>query len=233
MEPTNPIAAATHRNPYPYYEALLGGPSLYFDEELRMWVAAHAHSVSQIFADPSCRVRPMAEPVPAALEGQPAGEIFRHLVRMVDGGHHDQPKLVLERALAAIPAAEVVTRARLAAEQSLPAILDAEALTAWVYETPVAVVAALLGVSAAERSTLASEVRDFVACLSPLSTPGQLVNASTAALRLRSRLQFVLDSTEPNSGSLVSNVIRQAANAGWTGRAAIVANVVGLLSQTY
>jgi hypothetical protein len=36
MEPTNPIKAVTHRDPYPYYARLLAGPPLYFDEELRL-----------------------------------------------------------------------------------------------------------------------------------------------------------------------------------------------------
>jgi cytochrome P450 len=233
MEPTNPIAAVAHGNPYPYYGSLLDGPSLYFDQELRMWVAAHASSVSQVFADPSCRVRPAAEPVPAALEGRPAGEIFRHLVRMIDGDRHDQPKLALERALSSIPATEVVTRANRTAEQRLPATLEPQALTAWVYETPVAVVADLLGLPADERSTIACEVRDFVACLSPLSTPDQLVNANTAALRLRSRLQGVLDSVEHNSDGLMSQALSSSRNVGWTDNAAVVANLVGLLSQAY
>jgi len=69
VEPTNPIAAASHPNPYPYYHSLLDGPPLYFDGEIGMWVAAHAASVARVFADRSCRVRPAAEPVPAALQG--------------------------------------------------------------------------------------------------------------------------------------------------------------------
>jgi cytochrome P450 len=233
MEPTNPIAAVTHANPYPYYESLLDGPSLYFDQELRMWVAAHANSVSQVFLDPCCRVRPVAEPVPAALEGRPAGEIFRHLVRMIAGDRHDRAKLALERALSSIPATEVVTRANQTAEQTLPATLVPEALTAWVYETPVAVVADLLGLPPDERSTIACEVRDFVASLSPLSTPDQLVDANTAALRLRSRLQDALDSLEHTSDGLMSRALSSSRNVGWTNKDAIVSNLVGLLSQSY
>jgi cytochrome P450 len=233
MEPKNPIAAASHPNPYPYYDLLLDGPPLYFDPEIRMWVAAHANSVSQVFAERSCRVRPVAEPVPAALDGRPAGEIYRHLVRMTDGDRHDQPKLSLQRALSAIPETDVALRATVTAEQILPASLDAEALTAWVYETPVAVVADLLGLPTDERSAIARDVRDFVTCLSALSTPDQLENANAAALRLRSRLEDVLRSVEPNSDSLVSRIVGSAQNLGWTDKTAVVANLVGLLSQTY
>lgn len=233
MKPTNPINAVTHRDPYPYYGSLLAGPPLYFDEELRLWVAAHATTVSEVFASQACRVRPITEPVPVALDGLPAGEIFRHLVRMTDGSRHDPPKLALERALASIPATEVATQARQAAARALPAAIDPAALTAWVFDTPIAVVADLLGFPAVERSAIVNWTREFVACLSPLSTPEQLATASAAASRLQSRIQSVLSSIEPNSGSLVSRVRAHAGSVGWIDNASIVANLVGLLSQTY
>ncbi len=233
MEPTNPIAAASHPNPYPYYDSLLDGPPLYFDQEIRMWVAAHANSVSQVFAERSCRVRPVAEPVPAVLDRRPAGEIFSHLVRMIDGDRHDQPKLALQRALSSISESEVITRSTQTAEFELPTILDPDALTAWVYETPVAVVADLLGLPTDDRSAIARDVRDFVLCLSSLSTPDQLENANAAALRLRSQLQDALGAIQRNSDSLVSRVLASAQNVCWTDNASIIANLVGLLSQTY
>ena len=34
MNPTDPIAAVTHRDPYPYYAALVDGPPLAFDATL-------------------------------------------------------------------------------------------------------------------------------------------------------------------------------------------------------
>jgi cytochrome P450 len=233
MEPMNPIVAASHPNPYPYYDSLLDGPPLYFDQEIRMWVAAHANSVSQVFAERSCRVRPATEPVPAALDGRPAGEIFVHLVRMIDGDRHEQPKLALQRALSSISESEVVTRSTQAAKWEPPATLDPDGLMAWVYETPVAVVADLLGLPTDERSAVASDVRDFVLGLSTLSTPDQVDNANAAALRLCSRLQDSLGSIERNSDSLVSRVLDSAQNVGWTDNASIIANLVGLLSQTY
>lgn len=233
MEPTNPIAAASHPNPYRYYVSLLDGPLLHFDEGIGMWVAAHAGSVAQALGDPCCRVRPAVESVPAALDGRPAGEIFRHLVRMVDGDRHDQPKLALQRALSSVPATDVVARARATAEQTLPATLDAEALTAWVYQTPVAVVADLLGFPSDERWAIASEVRDFVACLSALSTPNQLDRANAAALGLRWRLQEVFGAIDLTCDGLVARVLAGAQGVGWTDNAAVVANLVGLLSQTY
>ncbi len=175
----------------------------------------------------------MAEPVPAALEGRAAGELFRHLVRVNDGDRHAQPKLVLQRALSSLQAPVTDSRARATAEQLLPASLDAEALTAWVYETPVAVVAELIGFSADEQSEMARDVRDFVACLSALSTTDQLATASGAAQRLRSRLGKTLTALQPTSDSLASHILADAQNSGWIDEEAIVANLVGLLSQTY
>jgi cytochrome P450 len=233
MEPTNPINAVTHRNPYPYYERLLTGPPLYFDDELRLWVAARATTVSEVFASEACRVRPMTEPVPAALDGAPAGEIFAHLVRMTDGTRHDQPKLVLERALASIPAAVVATQSRHAATGALPTTIEPAALTAWAFDTPITVIADLLGFPADERSAIADWTREFVACLSPLCTPEQMSTASAAASLLQSRMQSLLDSIEPNSGSLISRVRGHAASVGWVDDASLVANLIGLLSQTY
>jgi len=233
MEPTNPIKAVTHCDPYPYYARLLAGPPIYFDEELRLWVAARATMVSEVFASQACRVRPVAEPVPAALDGLPAGEILSHLVRMTDGSRHDQPKLALERALAAIPASEVEVRARHAATRAVPPSLDPAALNAWVFNTPIAVVSNLLGFSADEQSAIVDWTRQFVACLSPLSTPEQLSTAGAAAAQLRSRMHSLLDSIEPDSDNLISSVQDQAASAGWVDNASIVANLIGLLSQTY
>ncbi len=233
MHPTNPIAAASHLNPYPYYQSLLDGPPLYFDQEMQMWVAAHASSVARVLADRSCRVRPVAEPVPAALDGRAAGDIFRHLIRMNDGNRHDQAKLVLQRALSSLPVPVTDSQATATAEQLLPATLDAKTLTAWVYQTPVAVVAELIGFPTNERCAIARDVRDFAACFSALSTPEQLDDASAAAQRLRSRLSDTVASLQPTSDNLASHILADAQRVGWTDRGAIVANLVGLLSQTY
>lgn len=233
MEPTNPIAAVSHPNPYPYYHSLLDRPPIYFDQELRMWVAAHASSVAQVFAARSCRVRPVAELVPAALYGRAAGEIFRHLVRMNDGDRHDRQKLVLQQALSSLPALVVASQAMATAEQLLPTTLDAEALTAWVYATPVAVVADLIGLPTHERSAIAHDVQHFVACLCALSTPEELDSASAAAQRLLARLNDTLASLQQKPASLASRILATAHSIGWIDKEAIAANLVGLLSQTY
>jgi cytochrome P450 len=233
MEPTNPINAVTHPDPYPYYERLLAGPPLQYDPELRLWVAVRATTVSAVFANQACRVRPTAEPVPSALNGLSAGDIFSDLVRMTDGSRHDQPKLTLERALASIPAAEIEASSRRAAARAVPATMEPEALGAWTFDTPVTVIADLLGFQADERSAIVVWTREFVACLSPLSTPEQLSTASRAASLLQCRMLSMLQSGEPKSDSLISRLRIESERVGWVDSASIVANLIGLLSQAY
>jgi cytochrome P450 len=79
---------------------------------------------------------------------------------------------------------------------------------------------------------MAREVRDFVACLSASSTPRQLDHASAAAQRLRSRLDGSLALQKTGDG-LAARIVADARSVGWVDRDAIVANLVGLLSQTY
>lgn len=86
--PADPIAAATHPDPYPYYADLVGWKPFDFDERLGLWVAASAEAVTAVLSTPSARVRPVAEPVPPTLAGCPAGDIFGRFLRMRDGRAH-------------------------------------------------------------------------------------------------------------------------------------------------
>lgn len=233
MEPKNAIDAVTHRDPYPYYARLLAGPPLQYDNELGLWIACHATTVSEIFTNATCRVRPSTEPVPAKISGAPTGDIFGSLIRMNDGAPHDQPKLALAPALASLHLADVEVHAQCIARRSVPIAADPKALSKWMLHTPVAVVADLLGFADEAQATLATWTREFVACLSPLSTPEQLTAASTAASLLQSRMQSLLQSTQPQSESVLARVRAQAEAVGWSNSTAIIANLIGLLSQTY
>ena len=54
-----------------------------------LWVASGAQLVEEVLSHPALRVRPLAEPVPAAIAGGSAGEVFGALVRMNDGARHN------------------------------------------------------------------------------------------------------------------------------------------------
>lgn len=230
--PDHPIHAVSHRDPYPYYASLLARPALFHDARLGVWIAARAATVAEVFDNPACRVRPLAEPVPLALLGSSAGEVFRQLVRMNDGPAHTSGKGVLERALAGVPASRVRARTRAIVSQALPQSDTPTDLNAWVFNTPVSVVADLLGSSPSGIPAIVASVRDFVRCMAPSSDGAQLVKASLAA----SALQYALGSQRRvalDDDSLMSRVCRQARIANWTDDSALLANLVGLLSQTY
>src|SRR5260221_12595368 len=80
--PDNPIAAAPHRDPYPYYARLVADEPLYRDDALGLWVASSADPVDAVLTSRLCRGRPPTEPVPPPLPGSPAGGPFRHRVRL-------------------------------------------------------------------------------------------------------------------------------------------------------
>jgi len=229
--PDHPIHAVSHRDPYPYYASLLDRPALFHDVRLGAWVAARAATLAEVFGNPACRVRPLAEPVPLALLGSPAGEVFRRVVRMNDGKAHALGKGVLERALAGLPANRVVARTRAVASQALPKADTPADLDAWIVDTPVSVVAELLGLAPAGVPPIVASVRDFVRCLSPSSDDAQLAKASVAA----NTLQDSLDAQRRIAladDSLMNQICHQARIANWTDDAALLANLVGLLSQT-
>ncbi|HEY2675438.1 MAG TPA: cytochrome P450 [Steroidobacteraceae bacterium] len=232
MDPKSPVDAVTHRDPYSYYERLLADSALQYDERLQLWIASQAATVSEVFANPACRVRPMSEPVPANLAGSSSGEIFGQLVRMNDGAKHERPKLTLGRALASLPDADVKMRAQRIAARTLPSATDMAALSSWLIDTPLAILADLLGFAGHEAAMLAAWTREFAACFSPLSTADQLSAGSKAASALGSKMQSLLRSTPARCDSLVARVRTEADVAGWCDANAIVANLVGTLTQT-
>jgi cytochrome P450 len=233
MNPTDPIAAVTHRDPYPYYATLVDGPPLAFDATLGLWVASRAASVTAVLGHPACRVRPLDAPVPPALRGTTAGALFGELVRMNDGAlRHDVPKLALRAAFAPIDADALRERAARLAGDRLRASHDADALNAWCMTVPVCAVADLLGFDESQLDDIAARVVDFVAALSPLSDDAALARASDGAWELLDRMTERVAHTRAHDGSLVAAIQQAARAAGWHASGALVANLVGLLSQT-
>ena len=227
--PADPVAAATHADPYPCYAALRNGPPLAWNEQLRLWVASRADVIEQVLqAHGALRVRPAAEPVPRAIMGSPAGEVFGHLVRMNDGAAHQAHRPALQRALAGLDLDAVyastlqVARRVLAQQQSL-----SEAL----FSMPVQSVAHLLGFADDALPQVDRWMRDFVACLSPLSTPEQLQRASTAAAQLMARFEALAAGNAPRHGTLLAAVLAEGSGDAPPSRS-LLANLAGLLSQT-
>lgn len=198
----------SHHDPYPYYRSLQEGPALLFDAGLKLWIASRAEVIREVMDNPDCVVRPLEEPVPKVIAGSSAGALFAQLVRMNEGAAHAGPKLAIAQALAAVDLARAARRtAHFATMLEGP---DGESITRWMFDLPTYVVADMLGLDETELPRVARWTADFVRCLSPLSTPQQLANASTAA------------------HALIASFAPRMQPA-----AACPANRVGLLSQTH
>ncbi|QOF78188.1 cytochrome P450 [Variovorax sp. 38R] len=226
--PADPVAAATHADPYPYYATLRDGPPLAWHDGLRVWVASRADVVTQVLqAHGALRVRPAAEPVPRAIVGSPAGEVFGHLVRMNDGPAHQAHRPALQRALAGLDR-HTAHAAAINAARQLPAHTQ---LSDALFSLPVRAMAHLLGFDDASLPQVDRWMRDFVACLSPLSNADQLQAASAAAGELMPRFEALSANASPRDGTLLAAVLAESAASAPLSRA-LLANLVGLLSQT-
>ncbi|MCU1781983.1 cytochrome P450 [Pseudomonas sp. 13B_2.1_Bac1] len=221
-----PFEAATHADPYPYYAYLRRRGGLFFDADLRLWIASSANAVEALLGHPDCRVRPPDEPVPAAIAQGAAGMIFARLMRMNEGPQHMCPRMAIEPALAAVETERI---AGLVAR--LVETLPVEHLDELMFTVPVCVIAALIGFPPSQLQDVARLTQDFVACLSPLSDEIQLDSAHGAATRLRQLFSALLSDAH-DSSRFLSHVQSACAATAWRDREALIANLIGLLSQT-
>ena len=228
-EPTSPIGATGHPNPYPYYARLRSGPALTYHEDLRLWVASRATVLDQVFSHPGLRVRPVAEPVPTAISTGPAGSIFGQLVRMTDGDQQQRAKRSLERTLIQLEIARVEKAVSDTARMAVKETATVEGLNRWLFATPVRSVAALVGFPTDQVERYLSE---FVACFSPSSNAVQIEKAHEAAQLLRAGAGAIL-SAPPGEQPFADEMRRHAQQEGWTDAGGMAGNLVGLLSQTY
>lgn len=230
---TDPIGAVTSADPYEYYASLAREPRLVWQGGV--WVAGSPALVMEVMMHAACRVRPMAEPVPAAIVGGSAADVFGALVRMNDGeARHALPKLALQRALAGVPPDELRATAVRLAREALGADATAAGVSRWMMEVPVRTVASLLGFADAQLPAVAEWMGRFVACLTPLSGAEQIASAQAASLALLAAFRALLGEVGGlRNGALADAVWGEAAALGWREERAILANLVGLLSQTY
>ncbi|MCM8742842.1 cytochrome P450 [Pseudomonas koreensis] len=217
----DPIIAATHADPYPYYAKLRAEGGLTFDHELKLWVASSARAVCAVLAHAECRVRPLQEPVPKAIASGMAGKVFGQLMRMNDGERQRCPRAAIEPSLQLIDDDQV--RALVAARLMTA---DADGLYKAMFRGPVGVVATLLGFTPAQGRAISELTADFVACLSPLSNDLQLAAAHAAAEQLRG--YFIELLAEPPSDLL--KAIGQRLDGD---EETLIANLIGLCSQTF
>ena len=134
--------------------------------------AALAHAALQ--------VRPEGEPVPAALRGTAAAEVFALLVRMNDGPFHAAQKPVLT---AAVNALRLQQLAELAAEMA-PALQRTTGPNELLRRLPVRVMAAALGVADEQLDGMTQWIEAFTRGIAPGASADAISRASDAATRL-------------------------------------------------
>jgi cytochrome P450 len=232
--PRDPLEAVTHPDPYPYYASLVAERPFYRDEALGLWVASSAAAVTAVLTSDLCRVRPPAEPVPRALLGSPAGDIFGHLVRMNDGPGHCPFKQAVSAALGSVDRTRAAEQSNTSARilwDGLEPAAEPRRLTEFAFGLPVSVVGSLLGVPGDRLRETTQWTGDFVRCLSPLSTPEQIERSKTAAGHLLDLFRSLL--AGQRTGGLLGTLAAEARRLGRGDVDVIVANGIGFLSQSY
>ncbi|NJO84544.1 MAG: cytochrome P450 [Blastochloris sp.] len=236
IAPEHPIAAATHPDPYPYYAELVAQKPLYYDQALGLWVASSAEAVTAVLSSDICRVRPVAEPVPNALLGSAAADVFRSLVRMNDGAAHTSLKPVVSATLASVNMAQATEQSQRWARMLANAI-DLHninnGVSEYMFRLPVYVVGSLLGISQEQLNQTALLMRDFVYCLSPLSSVEQIERGKAAAGALLTMFHSLLVQQSNATDRLLGALGREAGRAGHDDVHSIVANGIGFISQAY
>nr|WP_315476092.1 cytochrome P450 [uncultured Undibacterium sp.] len=229
------LALPSHPDPYPAYQWHVAQEKLRFDEGTRCWVASQFDVVQEILFSPQFLVRHLSAQVPPPIAGSSAGELFSLLIRMNEGDKHHVGKQVLQtslnqpdlRRLDSIIAEVVEDLSR------RYDINKADELNAWISRLAVSVIARLYGFSNSELDQLCLWIDEFVQCFAPISTPEQLEEASKSAVSLMSSFQALLACADNDPDSFLSQLQAEAKVIGWNSGSALLANLVGLLSQSY
>jgi cytochrome P450 len=234
---SNPIAAVTHRDPYRYYADLVANKPLYRDTNLGLWVASSAQAVTAVLTNDACRVRPPNEPVPEAIAGSPAGEIFRRLVRMNDGAGHCPFNRAIAGLLASVESNRVISQSETCAQtlsRELAPTDNPAGLTEFNFRLSAHVIGSLIGVPREELNRTAQWVGEFVPCVFPGSTPAKIEQGKLASghlLNLFGNL-YEHDGSRSETG-LLAELARNGERVGRVDPDVIIANGIGLLSQAY
>ncbi|MCJ0762919.1 cytochrome P450 [Variovorax terrae] len=183
--PLHALDAVTHPDPYPFYQQLRRQPPLHFDTHNRLWIASRAEVVAEAFAHPALRVRPPQEPVPRALAGTAAREVFALLVRMNDGAFHAQHR----PAVAAAAARWSLPQVHEASRAAVPALREALDVNDFLTALPVAVMARLLGVPTAQQGLTVQWVHDFTRGIAPGASAEAVAQGVAAAQHLMAQGQ--------------------------------------------
>ncbi|WID97319.1 cytochrome P450 [Bosea vestrisii] len=239
-DPAHVRAAPSHPDPYPYYARLARERPFFRDEINGWWVAASAASVAEVLASPVCLTRPLSEPVPEALRGGAAAEIFGRLVRLRDDEAHGNLKDAVAGALASIDLRQVSDIARGRAAElydELGPVRDKAWITRFMFALPVQVIARLLGIPQRHFGDVMGWLGDYGAAAAavgtgiPTATPEMIARGHRGAKALLDLVGTLADDPE-RRGPLFDALIREATRLGCDDKDVIV-NAIGYMIQGY
>jgi len=233
-DPQDPIAAATHPDPYPYYRRLRETQPLYFDRDCGFWVASGVPAIRAVLESAHCHIRPPAQPVPPNLAGTGIAPVFTSLVRMTDGDFHRRMKAAVVAGLAQVDG--VVLQAII--DEGLAALVPAGTadlrmlLADLQYRLPAFVIARLLGIEAGDCHNAATRVAPFVAAMAAGASGERVEQGCQAAQMLLAMLTKAGETPTSAPANLTITLLRQAREQG-LGPQDALANCLGFLMQTF
>lgn len=225
MQPMNVIEAVTDPNPYPFYTSLVAQNPFYYDTSLKAWIATSVSVITEVLTSSACHVRPLGISVPPNLAGSTAGLIFSQLTRMTDGATHARLKPPIAAATALLTASALASSRRWA--KQLP--LTPTTLNEWMACLSLYVVADLLGIPAGQQEEIIGAVRQFAACLNPLSSPESVAKGQLAANDLFTFFRVHLLTRESDSNLWLGHLRQHLPDQ----EEIIAANAIGVLFQAY
>ena len=223
--PESPIAAATHADPYPYYARLVRQQPMYFDAGLDLWVVSSARLARAALTSPELLVRPSGEIVPRSIAGTPIEGVFRNLARMNDGANHRAIRPSVDRTVGAVCHHAVAAAANevAAGDTDLARVMDDPGtLDEFVLTYPVQVIARLAGCPLGELPRVAKQIDAFVAAL----RPGASLDDIQVGIIATANLIDQFDLHCPHAPLQIDE--KNARD-----RSTAIANMIGLLMQTY
>lgn len=223
LDPVDPV---TSGQPACACAGLASRGAMLWHDERQEWVATREQSVRVVLDHPGCCVRPAGEPVPVALAGTVAGNVFGRLVRMSDGDGHCRAKEAIVAALDATDLAEVRDLTRRWTSRLLES-----GSTRLAFDVPMHVVGALLGVPDDRLPKVTSWTGSFAGAIAPQASAGAIARGIDGARRLLAECSELLGRAE--TGSLAWKLQTAFARVGLDDRDAVIANAIGLLVQTH
>lgn len=226
-EPANPVAAATHVDPYPFYARLVREKPFAWDAALGLWVAASAAAVEEVLQSPICRVRPAAGPISAAFAGTAAGDVFARMARMSDGTRHHARRA---GAIAAFARLDPDCAASLAARWTRALWAEHDGWPAESgFRLPVFIVATLLGVPGNRLRDVSAWTTAFVRSVAPAADAATVERGADVA----ARLMELFGEDEIVAAPPLRAMASVLADGGEPDARTVAANAIGLLFQSH